>query len=198
MKNNDSSALNLLAVILTIGLLVVSWKLISPSYAANTQKLKTLDVEVANAQSKLQSLDKTRSDLSSIDSAYNIISVAVPDGTDEPNLITELEAIAVKNGIALPTISISSDSAGAASVTTGAEASTLPTVGTPISISLSVAGSFDQLNDFITTLEKSVKFFNIQDMNYAFSEEGGLSLSLNIRAYSRTNPETLADGSATQ
>lgn len=198
MKNNDSSALNLLAVILTIGLLVVSWKLISPSYAANTQKLKTLDVEVANAQSKLQSLDKTRSDLSSIDSAYNIISVAVPDGTDEPNLITELEAIAVKNGIALPTISISSDSAGAASVTAGAEASTLPTVGTPISISLSVAGSFDQLNEFITTLEKSVKFFNIQDMNYAFSEEGGLSLSLNIRAYSRTNPEALADGSATQ
>lgn len=186
MKNNSSSQLNLLAVLLTVGMVIISWQIISPSYHANTQKINALDSEITNAQAKLDSLDEARKGLSSIDSAYNIISVAVPDNTDEPNLITELEAIATKHNIVLPSISISAGSSANSE-------ETVIQAGSPITISISVSGKFDQLNDFITDLEKSVKFFNIKNMNYAYGEDGILSLSLSIQAHSRSTNTALLE-----
>ncbi len=178
MKKNNSSASIFLAIVLTIGAIIVSWKLIAPAYATNVKKLNVLDQEIMNASSKKESLDNTKSQLASIDATYNAMSVAVPDNTDEPNLITELEAIALKNGIVLPSISISSD--------VGSDSSDAITVGIPISISLNVEGSFDTLNNFIGSLEKSVKFMNIQSLNYASAGSGEkMALSIMIQAYSR-------------
>lgn len=194
MKKNNLSSLNVVAILLTVLLLILSWKLIAPSYSSNSKALKSLETEITNAQAKLDSLDKTRNDLSSIESTYDMISVAVPDGSDEPNLITELEAIAIKSGIVLPSISISSNNLENANY--GSEGTVSIESGIPIDISLSVTGNFDQLNEFVSALEKSVKFLNITDLNYAFFEESGLSLSLNIKAYSRANrSEESANGS---
>jgi len=186
MKKNNSSSLNILAVVLTLGLVIIAWKLISPSYASNSQSLKSLENEITNAQAKLDSLDKTRNDLSTIESTYNIISVAIPEDNDEPNLITELEAIAVKNSLTIPSISISGESEETAAYEDDGLSSYNQT-GTPISINMSVSGTFEQLNEFIGALEKSVKFMNITDLNFAYSEDGGLSLSISIEAYKRSS-----------
>ncbi len=159
-----------------------------PSYAANSEKLQILDMEITNAQAKLDSLDKVRNDLSSIDSTFEKISVAIPEGADEPNLITELEAIAVKNGIVLPSVSVSTESADNGDYEEGESQA----YGVPISISFSVNGSFDNLNQFVADLEKSIKFLNITDLNYAYAEDGSISLSLVISAYGQSN-QTLLD-----
>ncbi len=173
MKKNNSSTLSLLAIILTIGAVIISWRLISPSYAANVKKLSDLDQEISNVSSKIESLDITKNDLSLIDSTLKSIMVAVPDNTDEPNLITELEAIALKNNIILPSISISKG-----------QSADLDISGQTISIALNVTGTFGELNGFIEALEKSIKFMNIKSLNYTLADEGKMALSLNIEAYS--------------
>lgn len=189
MKSNNTTSLNIIAILFIAILLIISWKLILPSYAANSDKLQTLDMEITNAQAKLDSLDEVRNDLSSIDATFEKISVAIPDGADEPNLITELEAIAVKNGIVLPSVSITEESASDSNYD---EDASQAQYGVPISISFSVTGSFDSLNQFIVDLEKSIKFLNITDLNYAYSEDGNISLSLVIEAYGQSDQTLLS------
>lgn len=202
MKKSNAAATNLIAVIFTVIIVLVAWKLIIPSYVSNSAKLKSLDSEISAAQIKLDSLDTARSDMSSLQKAYDSISVAVPDDSDEPNLITELEAIALGNGIVLPTISISTSDASGSSATidpSAVDTVSNTTTAVPISISISVNGTYDQLTAFITALEKSVKFMNIKSMNFANDPENGLSLSLQLESYSVPTREdantTIADGS---
>ncbi len=202
MKKSNAAATNLIAVIFTIIIVLVAWKLIIPSYVSNSAKLKSLDSEISAAQTKLDSLDTARSDMSSLQKAYDSISVAVPNNNDEPNLITELEAIALSNGIVLPTISISaSDAAGSGATADSAVVDTVSgtTTAVSISISISVNGTYDQLTAFIAALEKSVKFMNIKSMNFADDPDNGLSLSLQLESYSVPTKEdantSINDGS---
>lgn len=196
MKKSDNIAImNTIAVFLTVMVVIIVWKLILPSYVDNKKQYSNLDTEIIAAENKKASLDKVKTDLSQIDSAYKAITVSISDGSDEPNLISELEAIALKNGLALPSISISADSASSATPvesdgTTIAEA--LP--ATPVNISISVSGTFDQLNGLISSLEKSVKFMNIKAANFSQGEDN-IALSLQIEAYSRTSTSSAGEGS---
>lgn len=194
MKNtNNSTTYNTLAVILTIMVLVLIWKLILPSYSANKSKAANLETETLAAQNKKDSLDKAKTDLTDVDAAYQAITVSISNGSDEPGLISELEAIALKNGIVLPSISISSADAANAQAT-AADGSSLSEAldASPITISLSVSGNFDQLNGLIAALEKSVKFMNIKSTNFSLADDGSLALSLQIEAYSRAESSVAA------
>jgi len=196
MKNASSSTMyNTLAVFLTIMILVLVWKLILPSYSANKSKAANLETETLAAQNKKDSLDKAKIDLADVDAAYQAITVSISNGSDEPGLISELEAIALKNGIVLPSISISStDAANAQATATDGSSLSEALDASPITISLSVSGNFDQLNGLIAALEKSVKFMNIKSTNFSLADDGSLALSLQIEAYSRAE-SSVATGS---
>ena len=185
-KNDNSTVLNSVAVILTILVLVVTWKLILPNYVSNRAETLSLENQIINAQAKIDALDQTSSELSGMDNVYKAITVAVSDDADEANLISELEAIALKNSIVLPAISISRVDPNTTSVQT-ADSTVLavPTSASPITISINVNGSFEQLNGLVSALEKSVKFMNIKSLNYSAGEGSTLSLALQIEAYSR-------------
>lgn len=209
MKASKSTTSNTIAVLLTIAVLVLAWKMVLPSYFSHKTNLDNLTTEVDAAKIKLDSIEKSKSELSAIKPITDQLLIAVPKGADEPDLISELEAIAVKNSITLPSISIkeqpattttatgtetSTTSAAtpatvtttpAATTATGTETATT-TSGAPVTISLSVTGSFANLNNFISGLEKSVRFMNIVALTYGIdSESGGNSLSLEINAYQR-------------
>lgn len=202
MKASGPTTSNTVAVILTIGVLVLAWKMVLPGYFSHKANLDNLTSEVEAAKIKLESIEKSKAELSAIQPITDQLLVAVPKGPDEPDLISELEAIAIKNSIVLPAISISSElegSTGETTVTTtaatpaseGIEGPVVAEVaaepsGTPITISLSVTGSFEDLNNFITALEQSVRFMNITGLTYGLNEEGGgNSLALQIEAYQR-------------
>lgn len=187
MRSSNHSTMNILAVLFTILIFLVTWKLILPDYAKNKKQLAVLDTEINSAQDKLSSLDTAKADLASLGDVYKSITVSVSDSVDAPSIISELEAIALKNSIVLPSISIADPS----SETSSTDLSAVTSAGTPIQITTNIKGKFDQLNGFITGLEKSVKFFNIKSMTYSMGDADIMGLSLQIEAYSRSAPTPL-------
>jgi len=205
MKASGTTTSNTIAVILTIAVLILAWKMVLPGYFSHKTNLDSLSGEIDAAKIKLDSIEKSKSELSAIKPITDQLLIAVPKGVDEPDLISELEAIAVKNSIVLPSISISAESEGEASTaqettttttaatpasagveTTASTASTTTAAGTPVIISFSVTGSFASLNSFIAGLEKSVRFMNIIGLTYSTDTEiGGNTLALQIQAYQR-------------
>ena len=209
MKASGSTTSNTIAVILAIGVLVLAWKMVLPAYFSHKTTLKNLTSEVEAAKVQLESIEKSKAELNAIKPITDQLLVAVPKGVDEPDLISELEAIAIKNSIVLPAISIATTleagtsgaanttaSAGSTSTTSTTNTSAVPsatgetaaskTSGSPITISLSVTGSFENLNSFIAGLEKSVRFMNITGLTYSVDAEAGdNSLALQIEAYQR-------------
>jgi len=184
-KTNNSAAANILAILFTIVMFLLVWKVILPGYSTNKANMARLDQEIAQAQAKKASLDQAKLDLGSIDAAYKAITVSVSDEPDEANIIAEMEAIALKNGIQIPSMTLSIVDATAAATP---EVGAVVTPGTPVKITLSIPGTFEKLNGFVSALEKSVKFMNIKSMTYSIDDEGVLSLSLEIEAYSRVQP----------
>ena len=211
MKASKTATSNTIAVLLTIGILVLAWKMVLPGYFSHKANLDTLTEEIDAAKIKLESIEKAKVELISIKPISDQLLVAVPKGADEPDLISELEAIAIKNGIVLPSISITqseteqaaapkmtSSAAAPATVsetpaTTGAEDvpatdATVPAASaTPITIAVSVKGSFQDLSNLIGALEKSVRYMNITSITFGVdSEDVKLNtLALQIEAYQR-------------
>lgn len=209
MKMPKSTTANMIAILLTIAVIVLNWKIVLPNYFSHKGNLTALEEEVNAAKTKLESLDQARADIAAVKSTADQIMVSVPKGKDEPNLISELEAIAIKNNIVIPSIDIAEESiqagepaviaqtaAAPATVSEGAEnvaegtetldqtAAAETAKGLPFTISFTVSGSFEELNGFIAGLEKSVRFMNIQSLTYEVLKEGeGNSLAVQIEVY---------------
>lgn len=207
MKATGSTTSNTIAVILTFGVLVLAWKMVLPAYFDHKVNLNNLTSEVDAAKTKLDSIEKSKSELNAIKPITDQLLVAVPQGPDEPDLISELEAIAVKNNIVIPSIAIDTkgteggESTGSnttaesnpAATNTASQSEENVTAtesesssGTPVIITLSVSGNFENLNSFMTGLESSVRFMNIIGLTYGTdTETGELTLALQIQAYQR-------------
>lgn len=202
MKASGSTTSNTIAVILTIAVLVLAWKMVLPGYFSHKTNLDSITSEIDAAKIKLDSIEKSKAELSAIKPITDQLLAAVPKGADEPDLISELEAIAVKNGIVLPSISITQEEGSQTTTTTttaatpaatgtittsptGAEQATA-SAGKPLTIAFSVDGNFENLNNFITGLEKSVRFMDITGLTYSLGSEGkGYTLALQIEAFQR-------------
>jgi len=202
MKKSTSLTSNVIAILLTAAIIVLAWQVVLPGYFNHKSSLTNLSTEVDAAKSKLASIDKAKIDLAQIKSTADQVLVAIPQGPDDPNLISELESIAVKNQIVIPSINIEpseADTGGATSLqtttssasstnapatatttssdqgtsaTTNEESATAGTSAKPVTISFSVNGSFEELSSFIGALENSVRFMNIVSLSFAKATEG--------------------------
>lgn len=124
MKKSTSLTSNVIAILLTAAIIVLAWQVVLPGYFNHKSSLTNLSTEVDAAKSKLESIDKAKIDLAQIKSTADQILVAIPQGQDQPDLISELESIAVKNRIAIPSISIESSSEANTGGTTSSQATT--------------------------------------------------------------------------
>jgi len=186
MNKTSISNSALIPALLTVACFLLAWQIVLPNYYQAKGDLDVLEEEVLAARAKYNSLETTKSDLASMTDIMNLIYVSVSDGTDEPNVITELEAISLKHELVIPSISISDPTAGIAGDNeyyysdTGDTGAALNAV----QVSFSVAGDFAKLNEFISSLEKSVKFMNIRSLSYSSSKEDDLIyLSIQLETY---------------
>lgn len=173
-------ASNSIAVILTIIVFLISWKIILPSYSNNKAEAEKLSAEVSDAKNEIASIEEAKSSLSSISDTINELLIAVPSDNDEPNLISEIEAMATKNSLAVPSIDI----APAISTTEGEGAETV-TAGNLLNVSFSVSGSFENISAFTDTIEKSIKFMRIKALSMTSPEENIISASYTLEVYTR-------------
>ena len=193
--NNENRNLLLPVVVVILGLasyLVCSY-LLFPSIFENTSKIKALDTDIGNANQKIDSLSAADKSMTGLVDTVNNLLIAVPDSVNSPDLITEIEAIASQNQVTLPSLSPpTSLSSGQSSVAAGG-----------LSTSLSVIGSYQNINSFINALETSIRFSKINSLTLS-ANDTGLSASLNFEVYNRpaadsvpasvTEPATTSNG----
>ncbi|MEK9156020.1 MAG: type 4a pilus biogenesis protein PilO [Patescibacteria group bacterium] len=185
-RDNKTSFLAL--TIFAVGVcFYLSFSLIIPGYKQNRRDYYLAKSEIESARAKLESLKTAKQSMSDLGAIVDQMLVAVPEGTGKEDLIVELEAIAAKHNTYIPSIQISDN--------TAASSSTAAATPGAIQISFSVKGSFTELNQFITSLEKSIRFMNIKSLSLS-EGDNGLSLSLQIEAYRRAgvSPSVSASG----
>jgi Tfp pilus assembly protein PilO len=159
-------------LIIVIGSFLYSWKVIIPKYQKNKLELTKLEQEVVSANAKLDSLRVAKQDIADLGLIFNQLFVAMPKDKDEPNTISEIEAMATLNKLTLPNIQISDTSSAD---TTGAASST-------VKIAFSVTGTFENVQKLITALQKDLKFINIKSTTLSASDQG-ISASFQIEGY---------------
>jgi len=204
-KKSNSFVFVILLLFLTVGAFYYSWKYIVPSYGENRAKSASLDTDIANATKKLDSLKKAQTSLTQLGDIPTQLSVAVPEDKDMPNLITELEAVAAKYGMILPTISVSNGStattSGTAVAPVASSSDTSGNSGNTITVAIASPGSFENITGLIAALEKDIRFMNIKSVTISSSEgkagTTGLTVALQIEAYKRGDAAATTTASST-
>lgn len=166
---------------------VYSWKFLVPKYNSQKAEITVVEDELKAATNKLESIKATRLTLETLKPITNQLFIAVPGDKDSPNLVTELEAIALKNKILIPSIQISDSTV---TPTTGnSQNVAVASSANSVLISFAVNGSFDNLNALITSIEKDIRFMNVKSLSIASNEEdpGNMSLTIQIEAYKRAS-----------
>lgn len=160
-------------IILAVASYLLCSNLLMPKISENSAKITAFDHDISAANQKLDSLSAADKSMSTLTDLVNNLLVAVPEGINSPDLITEIEAIANQNKVSLPSLSppASIGSSGSAS------ADGLVT-------NLSVTGSFQNINNFINSLETSIRFSKINNLTLAASDSG-LTAAINFSVYSR-------------
>lgn len=186
---NKNLLLPAVVIILAVASYIVCSNLLFPSIFENTSRIKALDTDISNANQKLDSLSVADKSMTQLATTVNGLLVAVPDSINSPDLITEIETIANQNQVALPSLTPpTSLSVGGASA---------PTSTGGLSTSLSVTGSYQNINGFINALETSIRFSKINSLTIS-ANDTSLTASINLEVYNRPAAAAIAAPSSTE
>jgi Tfp pilus assembly protein PilO len=170
-RSNSSFYVISMIVVFAVASFFYSWKVIIPEYQKNKTELKKLDQEIVSANAKLESLRVAKKDIDELGPIFDQLFVAMPKDKDEANVISEIEAIAYTNNLAVPSIQIADSSSAKGDANVSA-----------ITISFNVSGSFESIDKMTKALENDLKFMNIKSVSLSLSDTG-LSASYQIEAY---------------
>jgi Tfp pilus assembly protein PilO len=192
-KKSNSTFYGGVTVLIVICSFIYSWKFLVPKYNTQKAEIKVVEDELKMATNKLESIKTTKVTLESLKPITNQLFIAVPGDKDSPNLITELEALALKNKIVIPSIQIAEGSIA----NSGGETATASSGANAVSISFAVSGSFENLNSLIVSIEKDIRFMNIKSFSFSANEKDSnqMSLTLQIEAYRRSASAATATSS---
>jgi len=178
-RRSNSAFYGFLALLIVVISVIYVWKFLIPSYQSTKSQISILDKEVRGASNKLESIRTTKTTLDQIGIVRDEVFLAVPEGKDTPNLITELEALVAKEKMVIPSIQIADQSSVASA---GQAAAT-----NAISINFALDGGFTSINNVIAYLEKDIRFMNIQGLSLAVNGEDKtkMNMAVDIEAYIR-------------
>ena len=202
MKKNNSALSAFLCVLIVVASFVFTWKFILPDYTLKQQEITQTNQDISIAQAKYNSLNQTKTSLNQLGDLVNQMLVAVPSDKDTPNLISELEAVAAKNSMTIPSINIAAAPASGSTTTT--TTTTLAGVPNSEKVSIAVCGSFASVHALISSLETDLRFMDVESVTLtqeaADSGSGGDScadqtaLSIQLKVYERTSASSASGG----
>ena len=185
MKKKTSTT-SAIVVMITIFVVILGWYVVAPGYKESKEEKEKLEGQVIILQEKLAWLDETETSLNAGEETFSKLFVSVPsEDRDEPNAIAELEAIALKHGLVIPSIGFADLASKKNNLYDENPEVIIP--GSRVSITIVLEGSFEDVSGFIESVEKSVKFMNIRSFTYAKGENSETSLSLEIEAYAQNS-----------
>lgn len=102
----------------------------------------------------------------------------LPNSTSLPNLIDSLESLAQSHQASISGLQFQPTELIGTPMTLAKEASLKE-----IDFTINVQGSFSQLTNFLSALEKARRLITVSSVNFGKSEDGPLVLSINAKAY---------------
>jgi len=185
-KKDSTLLLPVVTIIIIIAGFLISLNILMPKVAEDQAKVQAADSDIERAQAKLDSINSAQSVMAKLPDIVNNLLIAVPDTIDTPDLITEVAAIAGANQVAIGTLSPptnQSSQTGSAATASGEVTSGSTTNSSAVSVS--VQGSFSNINNFISGIETSIRFSKITSLTITGSQEGNLTASISFDVYKR-------------
>lgn len=179
MKRSNSTIYVAFVLLIIGACFVLSWQFLIPKYKTDKEQLMETNSDIDAARGKFDSLKTTQGSLTELGDLVNQMLVAIPEDADAPDLITELEAIGAKNRLVIPAISVLDGE-----------------TDNSVKISFAVNGDFANLSGLINSLEKDIRFMNINDISLSSGENKAMSLSIQLTAYKRTVSSSSASSSS--
>ena len=188
---------NFLAVIFIVASLGLFFYSIDPTY----REIKTLRVQEAEFSEALENTERVQDLRSELQAKYNSFSQddhdrlekLLPDVVDTVRLIIEINAVAVRYGIELKDVKVSSGEGGGTAPSAGASTAgqKSPAIGTKaakpyegVPISFAVSGSYEDFLGFLSALERSLRIIDITDLSIVPKEKSqDYEYTIGIRTY---------------
>jgi Tfp pilus assembly protein PilO len=176
----------IILIIISFG---VFFAYVNPNYRgvdSTNPSVKVLQEEHDQYQRALDNSSNLRAKRNSLqDTAENFnpddikrLNELLPDNVDNIKLVIDIKNIAQKNRLVLKNIKLDND-ASADSKKIGTDTTKYGTVG----VSFAVNSSYDNFQNFIRDLEKSLRLIDIVDLSVTSNDTGLYDFSVGIKTY---------------
>jgi len=197
--------LNLIIIVAILGAMGAGFYFLKPEYDAlmNTQgQVKAAETNLANSTKTLEDTKKLVKNYEGTKEQLRTLSLALPSEEDIPNLLIQLEALAVKNGVLMEEVGYSEETKTAkdnsnSSQTTDEEnlgqkkssgqdaAPNIPATATTteapsegyatLKVSLSLTGKYDAFMKYLGDVQKNLRFLDVVSVDFDTKEKASQS-----------------------
>jgi hypothetical protein len=174
-KKESNLLLPLVIIILSITSFLISNYILMPNINKNLAKISAYNKDIDAANAKLDSISVAEKSITQLSSMVNDLLIAVPVGVNSPDLITEIEIIANQSAVALPNLSPPE------SINLDTASSLSPGLVT----NLTAVGSFQNVNNFINSLEKSIRFSRINNLTMS-ANDSSVTATISFDVFSQS------------
>ncbi len=186
MKNEKLSNFLGLCLLGGIGIAIAAFFVIKPSLVrSDVARAKTAatNTEITALHLLATQTETLRQNYDGVKDRRDQILHQLPSKSEEERLLALLSALGQQSGVVVSSFvpTGSSSSAAASSI------STYPA-------SISVSGSYAQIQDYLRKIENGARFINVQSASFSTGNGGGLTSSLTLQGYYQAVDSTLTTG----
>jgi len=188
--------LNLIVLVVILVVAGLGFYFLKPKYdamAGAERELKLAEDELTIQQSNLRNTQSLLQSYESVKEQLDNLSLALPGEKDIPNLLVQLEALAVKNSVMMDEVSYSEEAADPiqqAPLAEGGELSSSPTeaqnfdatgailvspaplvdpagVYSTLNVSLSLSGKYNDFLQYLGDVQKNLRFLDVYSVDFS-------------------------------
>lgn len=152
------------------------------------KEIKNEKVIAQKLEDKIDSLNQAQTEYQKVEKDLGIIYEAMPETPNSPDLIRQLEALAINNGVTIVAFQLGSNTLKGKQITV----QTLESSGvnpadltSGLDFNIIISGEFDQLKSFVNDLNNLRRLITINNFSFQVGQEnelGKLALSFNAKA----------------
>lgn len=195
MKHSTRRFLSLLVSVIVIfaaGFVYIG--LVQPTY----DEIGMLRAELAQKESTLAARNELAKQIKKLidqyggkDQAIIQMTTALPESPDIAAVLAQLQGIAQESGVIVNDIGLSQQGNVSAGTAAQSRGSTVLPLGV-LSFNLSIAGPYDAMSKFVTSLEQSVRIMDVKTLSFTPERDrdgSAMKAELRVSAYYQKSPE---------
>lgn len=177
-----SHLIPILAIAISIG---IFFGFINPRWTVNIRSIQSQIVSADNTLRAVNSYKEKQKDLAAQQESISPdqlerLELMLPDDAKNVVLVRDLYWLAAQSGLNVSGIDVASGAEGGANTVFAAEG--VSPLGT-VDLSLSATGSYAALQQFLTTIEKSLRLLDVRSITVSGTDTKVYRYTMNIRLY---------------